>query len=149
MSSASSSLSKSLSSGTSSASSAFASASASALPGSKSTGGMSTTSTIFTGFAALVTVLALIAATVYFAGYADDVAEWWAKRYYEGKAVAEVKILEGVGEGKVEGALKNSLKKNPLMGEDELEQVSGGFGKEAVSEGFGGVSGKLGGLGKF
>jgi hypothetical protein len=42
----------------------------------------------------------------------------------------------------------DSLKKNPVMGEDELEQVSGGLGKEAVSEGVGGVSEKLGGLGK-
>lgn len=35
------------------------------------------------------------------------------------------------------------------MGEDELEQVSGGLGKEAVSEGLGGVSKKLGGLGNL
>ena len=35
------------------------------------------------------------------------------------------------------------------MGEGELEQVSGGLGKEASSEGLAGVSGKLGGLGKF
>ncbi len=67
---------------------------------------MSTTSTILTAFAALITLLAIAAATVYFAGYADDVGEWWAKRYYKGKAIAEVKVLEGVGEGKVEGVLK-------------------------------------------
>jgi hypothetical protein len=35
------------------------------------------------------------------------------------------------------------------MGADELEQVSGGLGKEALDEGLGGVSSKLGGLGKF
>ena len=33
------------------------------------------------------------------------------------------------------------------MGKDELNQVSGGLGEEAVSEGLGGVSSKLGGLG--
>jgi hypothetical protein len=33
------------------------------------------------------------------------------------------------------------------MGEDELEQVSGGLGKEAAQEGLGGVGKKLGGLG--
>lgn len=33
------------------------------------------------------------------------------------------------------------------MGEDELEQVSGGLGKEAAQQGLAGVSGKLGGLG--
>jgi hypothetical protein len=43
----------------------------------------------------------------------------------------------------------DQLKKNPVMGEDELEQVSGGLGKEAASEGLAGVSGKLGGLGKL
>ena len=43
----------------------------------------------------------------------------------------------------------DSLKKNPVMGEDELEQVSGGLGKEAVQDGLGGVSGKLGGLGSI
>jgi hypothetical protein len=35
------------------------------------------------------------------------------------------------------------------MGEEELESVSSGLGKEAVSEGLSGVSGKLGGLGKL
>jgi hypothetical protein len=35
------------------------------------------------------------------------------------------------------------------MGADELEQISGGLGNEALGEGLGGVSDKLGGLGKF
>jgi hypothetical protein len=35
------------------------------------------------------------------------------------------------------------------MGEDELEQVAPGLGGEAAQEGLAGVSGKLGGLGKF
>lgn len=35
------------------------------------------------------------------------------------------------------------------MGEDELERVSGGLGREAAAQGLGGVSDKLGGLGKF
>lgn len=43
----------------------------------------------------------------------------------------------------------DSLKKNPVMGEDELEQVSGGLGKEAAQQGLGGASDKLGGLGKL
>jgi hypothetical protein len=41
------------------------------------------------------------------------------------------------------------LKKNPMMGEDELNQVQSGLGGEAVQEGLAGVSGKLGGLGKL
>ena len=43
----------------------------------------------------------------------------------------------------------DSLKKNPIMGADELDSVSSGLGKEALQEGLGGVSSKLGGLGKF
>jgi len=140
-------MSKSASSASKAASSAFSSATASSLPDSKP--GMSITGWIFSSLAIIVTVLALIAATVYFAGYADDAVEWWAKRYYKAKAAAEVKVLENVGGEKVEGALKDSLKKNPVMGADELDKVSGGLGQEALNEGLGGVSGKLGGLGKF
>jgi hypothetical protein len=43
----------------------------------------------------------------------------------------------------------DQLKKNPIMGEDELEQVQKGLGAEASMQGLGGVSDKLGGLGKF
>lgn len=43
----------------------------------------------------------------------------------------------------------DSLKKNPVMGEGELDNVAGGLGKEAAQQGLGGVSSKLGGLGKF
>jgi len=114
-----------------------------------STEGMSTTGIIFTSLAALVTLLAIVAATIYFAGYADDVAEWWAKRFYEAKAKAEVKVMENAGSDKLQSAMKDSLKKNPVMGEGELEQVSGGLGKEASSEGLGGASNKIGGLGKL
>ena len=39
------------------------------------------------------------------------------------------------------------LKKNPLMGEEELENVAPGLGKEASSQGLAGVSDKLGSLG--
>ena len=41
------------------------------------------------------------------------------------------------------------LKKNPMMGEDELNQVKSGLGGEAAQEGLAGVSSKLGGLGKL
>jgi hypothetical protein len=39
--------------------------------------------------------------------------------------------------------------KNPVVGEDELNQIRNGLGGEAVREGFAGVSGKLGGLEKL
>ena len=35
------------------------------------------------------------------------------------------------------------------MGQGELDNVAGGLGKEAAQQGLGGVSGKLGGLGKL
>jgi hypothetical protein len=57
----------------------------------------------------IITTLAIVAASVYFSGYADDVAEWWAKRYYKAKAIAEVKVLENVGSEKVQGAVKGEL----------------------------------------
>ncbi len=40
----------------------------------------------------------------------------------------------------------DSLKKNPVMGEDELEQVAPGLGSEAAQQGFGGISDKYGRL---
>jgi hypothetical protein len=43
----------------------------------------------------------------------------------------------------------DQLKKNPVMGEGELEQVQKGLGAEASAQGLGGVSEKLGGLGKL
>ncbi|EXJ94797.1 hypothetical protein A1O1_03195 [Capronia coronata CBS 617.96] len=146
-------MSSSLSSAKSAASSALSSASASATAkaysGSGSGSGMSTTGTIFTSITAILTILAVAAAGIYFAGYADDVAEWFAKKYYKGKAIAEVKVFENAGSEKLQSMAKDSLKKNPVMGEGELDQVSGGLGKEAVSDGLGGVSGKLGGLGNL
>jgi len=39
--------------------------------------------------------------------------------------------------------------KNPVVGEDELNQVRSGLGGEAVREGLAGVSGKLGDFGKL
>jgi hypothetical protein len=57
----------------------------------------------------IVTVLAVIAAGIYFAGYADDVARWGAKKYYVGKAKAEVEALGKVGGEAAQGFLKGEL----------------------------------------
>ncbi|KAK4936534.1 hypothetical protein LTR10_022583 [Elasticomyces elasticus] len=137
-----------MSSASSAASSAFASATAMAT-GNDPTKGMSITGIVFTSAAVIVTLLALVLATIYFTGYADDVAEWWAKRYYKAKAIAEVKVLENAESDKLQGVLKDSLKKNPILGEGELDSISSGLGQEAVAQGLGGVSDKLGALGKF
>ncbi|KIX00685.1 uncharacterized protein Z518_09750 [Rhinocladiella mackenziei CBS 650.93] len=133
----------------SSISSASSAAQASSFPSSEPAKGTSTTATVLTSVAVVLTVIAVLVGTIWFAGYTDDLAEWWAKRYYKAKALAEAKGLQNAGSEKVERVMKDSLKKNPVMGEDELEQVSGGLGKEAVSEGPGGVDGKLDGLGKL
>lgn len=94
------SLSSSISSASSAASSAFSSATAKAAPDTGSS--TSTTGTIFTSLTAILTILAIAAAGIYFAGYADDVAQWFGKRYYKGKAIAEVKVLENSGSEKLQ-----------------------------------------------
>jgi hypothetical protein len=53
-----------------------------------------------------VTVLAIVVAGIYFAGYADDIGRWGAKKYYAGKARAEITAMGNVGGEKVEGFLK-------------------------------------------
>ncbi|KPI45464.1 putative oxido DltE [Cyphellophora attinorum] len=146
MSSASSKASSVASSVSSSLSKAIPSATAAAYETGKSQ--TSTQTIIFTTIAITTTTILLVLAGIYYSGYADDILEAAAKKYYSAKAQAEATALAHTGSEKVQGVLKDSLKGNPVMGEDELEQVSGGLGKEAASEGLGGVSEKLGGLGK-
>jgi len=88
-------------------------------------------------------------AGLYFSGQADDLFVFLAKKYYKAEAKTEEKALEKAGTEQAEGFLKDRLKKNPMMGEDELNQVQSGLGGEAAREGLAGVSGKLGGLGKL
>jgi len=149
VSSASSSAASILSRATSSAKESPAHAAATAYASAKSAERFSYATVVFISLTTIITALAIIAASVYFSGYSDDVARWWAKRYYKAKAVAEVKVLENTGMESVHGLVTESLKKNPVMGEDELEQVSGGLGKEAAQQGLGGVSDKLGSLEKL
>ncbi len=68
--------------------------------------GISNLSTFGITIAVLVTVLAIVAAGVYFAGYADDIARWGAKKYYVGKARAEAEALGKVGGERAGGFLK-------------------------------------------
>ena len=85
------------SSATSSAKESPAHAAATAYASAKSAKGFSYATVVFISLTGIITTLAIIAATVYFSGYGDDVARWWAKRYYKAKAVAEVKVLENTG----------------------------------------------------
>jgi len=154
LSSASKDASISLSRGSSSASSALSSASAKASAAAAdglNTAGEAVKShwSALTYVAIIVTVLAMAVAGLYFSGQADDLFVFLAKKYYKAEAKTEEKALEKAGTEQAEGFLKDRLKKNPMMGEDELNQVQSGLGGEAAREGLAGVSGKLGGLGKL
>ncbi|KAJ9603859.1 hypothetical protein H2200_011380 [Cladophialophora chaetospira] len=131
---------KVFSSATSSARESPAAAAATAYAAAQSAKGFSYATVGIISLTGILTTLVIIAASIYFSGYGDDVAEWFGKRYYKAKAIAEVKVMENVGEERVQSELKDSLKKNPLMGEGELEQVSGGLGKEASQQGLGSVN---------
>lgn len=131
----------------------------------------STQTIVLTTIVITATTILLFLAGIYYSGYADDFLDSLTKKTYSAKARGEATILANTGNEKVQGVLKgkvtavfheesfvhcgqpadkklDSLKKNPVMGEGELEQVSSGLGKQAVSEGVGGVSERLGGLGK-
>lgn len=56
--------------------------------------------------AVIVTLLAVVAAGIYFSGYADDAGRWGAKKYYVGKAKAETEAMGKVGSEKAEDFLK-------------------------------------------
>jgi len=99
--------------------------------------------------AIVITVLAIAVAGLYFSGQADELFVYLAKTYFKAEAKAEEKALEKAETEKAESFLKDRLKKNPMMGESELNQIQSGLGGEAVREGLGGVSSKLGGLGKL
>lgn len=96
------------------ASSAASSASVKASAAARDAAGYepSTSSKLYTGLtvtSVVISVLALIVAGVYFSGYADDFFIYWAKKFYKGKAKAEMAALEKVGEGQAESFLKGSL----------------------------------------
>ncbi|CAF9928031.1 hypothetical protein IMSHALPRED_007360 [Imshaugia aleurites] len=93
----------------------------------------------------LLTVLAAVAGGVYMSGAADDVIKFVMEKYFKAEAKGEEKLLEKSGEGAAEGFLKDRLKKNPVVSNDELNQISSGLGDEAAKE-FGKNFGK-GGLG--
>jgi hypothetical protein len=67
---------------------------------------LSTLSRFSITVAVIVTVLAVVAAGIYFSGYADDVGRWAAKKYYGAKAKAEITAMGKVGSEKAEGFLK-------------------------------------------
>ncbi|MCJ1358729.1 MAG: hypothetical protein MMC33_008729 [Icmadophila ericetorum] len=94
----------------------------------------------------LATVLACIGAFIYLSGAGDDLMKYVAERFFKYEAKAEEKALEKGAEGEVEGMIKDRLKKNPVVGGDELNSIQKGLGDEAMRD-FG--KGKDGPMGKF
>ncbi|KAL2045329.1 hypothetical protein N7G274_002412 [Stereocaulon virgatum] len=93
---------------------------------------------------ALVVLITIGAAVigVYASPVGDDATKWVMAKIFKAEARAEEKALEKTGETQAEEFLKDRLKKNPMVSNDELNQVSSGLGDEAARE-FG-----KGGLGK-
>lgn len=55
----------------------------------------------------ITTTLAVAAAAIYFGGYADDILEWYAEKYYKAKAKAEFVALQNTGSEKAQDFLKS------------------------------------------
>ena len=78
-------------------------------------GGRSTTLTLITAIAIVVTVLAVAIGGLYFSGYADDIMVYYAKKFYEGKAKAEMLAMQNLGEGKAKDLIKGKLLETPKV----------------------------------
>jgi hypothetical protein len=68
--------------------------------------GASTTTIIITTILITTTTIAAVLAGIYYSGYADDILEAMAKKYYSAKAQAEAVALANTGSEKVQGVLK-------------------------------------------
>ncbi|KAK3170570.1 hypothetical protein OEA41_002651 [Lepraria neglecta] len=85
---------------------------------------------------ALIVLTTIGAAIVgaYMSPVGEDVTKWVMEKFFKAEAKAEEKALEKAGETQAEGFLKDRLKKNPVVSNDELNQISGGLGDEAAKE---------------
>lgn len=110
MSSASSKATRVASSLSASLSSALPSASAAAAGQPTDASSQTSTQTlVITTIAITTTTLLAILAGIYYGGYADDILEGMAKKYYAAKAQAEATALAHTGSEKVQGVLKGTL----------------------------------------
>jgi len=71
----------------------------------------------------LITLLAAIGAAVYLTDTGSDMMQWAAERFFRAKAKAEEKALEKAGSEKMQGFLKDQLKKNPVVSSEELNDI--------------------------
>ena len=94
----------------------------------------------------LITLLAAVGAAVYLTDAGNDMMQWAAERFFKAEAKAEKKALEKAGTEKMQGFLTDQLKKNPVVSNEELNDIQGGLGDEAASElgGKGGIDAMLG-----
>lgn len=67
-------------------------------------------------------------------GAADDAIEYFTVKFFAAKAKAEEKALEHAGSEQAQGFLKEQLKRNPVVGKGELNEISSGLGDESVKE---------------
>ena len=88
------------------ASSASAMASAKAADGYKE--GMGTFSIVFLTITITTTIIAGVLAAIYYGGYADDILEAMAKKYYAAKAQTEAAALGKIGNEKAQSFLKGT-----------------------------------------
>lgn len=68
--------------------------------------GTSTQTIVITTIVITATTILAILAGIYYSGYADDILEAMAKKYYSAKAQAEAVALANTGSEKVQGVLK-------------------------------------------
>lgn len=97
--------------------------------------------------ATIITLLAAIGAAICFTDADNEMVQWAAERFFKAKAKAEKKALQNAGSEKAQGFLKDQLKKNPVVSNDELNDIQGGLGDEAAEQ-FGGKAGIGAMLGK-
>lgn len=95
---------------------------------------------------AIITLLAAIIAAFFLTDADNGMKQWAAERFFKAKAKAEKKALQQAGSEKMQGFLKDQLKKNPVVSNEELNDIQGGLGDEAEAEfsGKGGLGAMLG-----
>jgi len=87
-----------------------------------------------------VAVIAVLLAVAYFSGAADPVIERLAKIYFKGRAKAEEKALEHMGENKASYFVKGSMKDQKITDDKKVNEIQSGLA-EGVG---GGVNNPLG-----
>ncbi len=97
------------------AASASATTSAKAADAYNDARGMSTASIVILTMTITTTLIAGILAAIYYSGYADDILEAMAKKYYSAKAQTEAAAMGKIGNEKAQSFLKGKIFKSPRL----------------------------------